>query len=193
MLLSTQPLSASNHDQKEQQSYCTLATNGLKKGAQWTWDHKVEVACAAVILGAALYFGSQYMKTQNTGNAQAVRFNSDPLETLTYRHLKAQTQLNVIDATIKKFNPNELNKLLDNQNELKKIFLQAKLTCMIYNSLTADGLATSKDNLVKVIGPANEFLSSLSQKSLGKRLLNQEFTVWKNELKRLLDHIKSDK
>ncbi len=55
MLSSMQPLSASNQ-QNTQQSYYKWTKNGIKKGARFVWDHKVEIACAAVVL-TTLYFG----------------------------------------------------------------------------------------------------------------------------------------
>jgi len=78
MLSSMQPLSASDHDQK-QQTYYEWTKNGIKKGAQWSWNHKVEIACAAVVLGVALYFGSQYMKSQHLClECQRKLLNQDP-------------------------------------------------------------------------------------------------------------------
>ncbi len=79
MLLGMQPLSASNHDQKQHQSYYEWTKNGLKRGAQWTWNHKVEIACAAVVLGVAAYFGSQYRKPQPLClECQRKLLNQDP-------------------------------------------------------------------------------------------------------------------
>jgi len=108
MLLGMQPLSASNHDQKQQQSYSEWTKNGIEKGARFVWDHKVEISVCVAIL-VVLYFGFR----NSGGDAQS----SDKLDKLS-QDLKididpeANKVLNVLHelARVKETDPSKQTK-----------------------------------------------------------------------------------
>ena len=196
MLSSMQPLSASNHDQNKQQSYYEWTKNGIKKGAQWSWNYKVEIVSAAVVLGVAAYFGSQYMKSQNTGADLAVnpeivpdsnpvlQYNPNATEALSMFNMEALTPLNIFEfPTIDRFlTLDKIQNLLNNQKALEKLFIWTKLKCLMVNSLVSQNLPITAENEKKIVDEAKKHLDSLA-----KGPLNQELKVLANILRNKLN------
>ncbi len=179
MLSFMQPISASNQDQKQHQSYYEWTKNGIKKGAQWTWNHKVEIACAAVVIGVALYFGSQYVNNQgtgadSTGNTQAIiqyqeNNSSVVLEASTsqiqeematihaiIQLIETTPHLDAITPVYLLFNTPELI-----TTPLHELFTNYKITCQALQILLSQGREINSQNIILVSDAAIENVASI--------------------------------